>query len=359
MIGILLAGIGAAGLVAMIDWGEAYRYRLADFITYVEAGRHALSGEPIYAAFQEQPYHLVEAAFGQGFVYPPPAAALFIPLQWVPSIAWRLLNLLAVTAITLLIVRRERGPSPLASLAIVAGILWFPPTWSAWANGQVTPLLAAGFGAAWLWPRALGPVAGIGAMVKLFPAVLVAWAIHRRAWHQLAAGVAIAVALGLATALVWPGAWESFVIATRNGAPGCSIVDVNSLRCVLTPVLGAGGALVAAVAATAIVVAMAMAVDSRHVMFALLGAAAILPAGDLNWPYWLVPAMAALPGALWLLSRRSPHEAVEDLEAREQVPGGPGLRADQFIAHIGGVIHQLRRLVALGMMRVGRTRIQR
>lgn len=319
-IAVALLSTIAGGTLVMLWWEGGYSYRLADFLTYQVAGQHVLAGEPLYASWQSESYRLTEAAFGRGYVYPPSAAVLLGWTTFLGVMEWRVLNLLALLVVAALIMR-PRGW--LAQLAAIAAVLAFPPTWTAWANGQVTPLLAAGFGLAWLHPRITWAVVAVGAAIKLFPLVLLVWALRELGWRHVAYGLAGFAAIVLLTLpIVGWDAWPAFLAASANGEPSCAIRGgVTSVRCALQPLLSGGGAQLAAFGLAGLLALVAVSTRSRPAAFALLTVAVLVATPDLNWPYWLLPLVGALAAAASL--RRPRATVVNPIARPASQPGAP------------------------------------
>jgi hypothetical protein len=106
---VVFRGVQFANLTTLPQWGY-------DLSFYWTAAQHLLDGQPIYSAAQlSGPY----APQGQdGFLYPPPFAALAIPLVWlapqgamVAEWIWSGLGLIVVVAVTLALISilRESG----------------------------------------------------------------------------------------------------------------------------------------------------------------------------------------------------------------------------------------------------------
>jgi hypothetical protein len=288
----LLAALAVGGFLLMVRVGEIYDCRLCDFRSYVAAADRLFAGEPLYAEWQSRPYELFDAAHGEGFVYPPTSAVLLAWTTWIPGIFWRLLNLGAMAAASLLMTRR-RGAT--TSLFVLAVLMLFSPMWNAWANGQVTPLLAAGFGLAWVYPRSAWVIAAVGGAIKLFPLILFAWVLRERGWREVGYGIALLIAIvGVTLPITGQHAWPDFAEASRNGQPICAYPPINSLRCVLGPAIGSEAAQGVALFTAAATTVVSLFMPSRVLAFALLCAGVIVAAPDLNRPYWLLALVALL-----------------------------------------------------------------
>ncbi len=275
---------------------------LGDFSSHAAAVQRALDGDPVYTAVQlAGPYHLPDISRGRGFVYPPTAVVLLIPAAlgsaWAVVLLIGSLGLLAL--VTTEIVRREL-PShawvgwPLAGLLLIS-----PIAGDAIDAGQVSPLLAAGYGAAWLWPRASGWVAVAGGALKLYPLVLLAWTLRNRASLRWPLVLGVGLVIG---ATVWLGAgvWLDFWTAWQNALPQCTTPSLGSLACSF----GRPGQLVALGAAVAITL-LATRVAGPAVAFFLLAVASVMAAPDLFPNYLLIVAIGATPLACRLLSASS------------------------------------------------------
>ena len=105
-----------------------------DFVVFWHAGRHLLSGQPLYD-FARDSYRC--------FKYPTWIAPLFIPIALLPidvaDVVWRLFSLCCMLWICHWSVKGSQRP--------YLGILVFLSFWGTWMNnivlGQVTPVLIA------------------------------------------------------------------------------------------------------------------------------------------------------------------------------------------------------------------------
>ena len=265
---------------------------LGDFSSHASAVQRALHGEPVYTAVQlAGPYHLPDISRGRGFVYPPTAVLLLLPAAL--GSAWAVVLLLGSLGLMALvmteIVRRELPGSSWIGWPVVGLLLVSPIAGDAITAGQVTPLLAAGYGATWLWPRISGWVAITGGALKLYPLVLLAWAVRHRAslrW-PLAVGILLAAA-----ATVWLGAgiWQHFWTAWQNALPQCTPPSLGSAACAF----GRPGELVALGAALALTL-LATRFGGPALAFLMLAVASVLAAPDLFPNYLLIVAVGALP----------------------------------------------------------------
>jgi hypothetical protein len=260
---IALAGLLAVGaiwwlieLAGNLYWAPA---NLAnDLWTYRQAGTHVLLGHAIYPAAElARPFILPAAAWGQGFVYPPPAALASIPLALLPPVAgW-----VAFTAVT-----------AVALVAAALGLMWLAPRWSGYL-AVVGGLLKVvpGAGLVWTW-RQRGPLAG--------PLVL-----------GVVLSAAVVLLLGLQP-------WVDFVTVMHNARPS-SPYYVQSVTRVFGPVAG--------YVTVAVLLGLVLMVRDDAIAFALLSIAMIAPAPDLVPHYMLIPMVGLLPLVSRTVARATAH----------------------------------------------------
>jgi len=193
-------GVGATLAVA----GDTLGY---DFRAYQQAAVRLLDGQPLYdTSFQ--------AAGGFGlFYYPPTFAPLILPFGWLAETT----AIWTWTAILLASFVVGVGMLPVSRpvrwwIVILAGLSW--PFVYAVKLGQVGPILFLLFAIGWRWledPLRLGVGVGLGAAIKLQPALVLVWAALARRSMAAVVGVAVLVVLGVgATALAGLSAWSDF-----------------------------------------------------------------------------------------------------------------------------------------------------
>lgn len=285
----IVACLGIAAVAIALRFPQM---NLGDFSSHASAVQRALHGDPVYTAVQlAGPYHLPDISRGRGFIYPPTAVLLLLPAAlgsaWAVVLLVGSLGLLALVIME--IVRRELPDYAWAGWPVAGLLLLSPIAGDAITAGQVTPLLAAGYGATWLWPRITGWVAVAGGALKLYPLVLLAWAVRNRAslrW-PIAFGVVLVVAatlwLGLAT-------WQHFWTAWQNAIPQCAPPSLGSAACAF----GRAGELVALGAALALAL-LATRFAGAAVAFLTLAVASVLAAPDLFPNYLLIVTIGVLP----------------------------------------------------------------
>lgn len=150
--------------------------------------------------------------------YPPAAALAVLSPALLPFLdyatAFFVLAFLADLAVLLLL--RYAGPRPGGSVrgawTWVAGAALLGPTLYARYDVMVTAVAVAALLAGARHPRAMGALAGFGALLKVWPALLLVGAVRRRAWGTAAMTVGVVAAL---FALATPGAF-AFLTAQRD-----------------------------------------------------------------------------------------------------------------------------------------------
>lgn len=196
-----------AAMLALV-LGSAGKTLGYDFEAYAGAARRLINGERLYDPS-------VSAAGGFSiYLYPPPFALAVAPLTLLPDAVARGVWVLAMAlclplGAALLPVRRD-----VRWLVVVLGALDWPFLYSV-KLGQVGPLLFVLFAAAWRWrdrPISLGASIALGALVKVQPALLIAWAAVTGRWRAAGIGVGVvAAAAAAATVFTGIGAWFDYV----------------------------------------------------------------------------------------------------------------------------------------------------
>jgi hypothetical protein len=239
-----------AYLTTQPQWGY-------DLSFYWTAAQHLIHGEPIYSVAQLiGPY----APQGQdGFLYPPPFAALMIPLaavtpdaraaEWIWSAFGIAIVLITVTAL----IRSERLGERFSMLRgrggwlLLAAAFAFPPVIGELSIGNVHLVLLGLFTLAWLGIRrgdlTGDAMAGIGlgaaALIKVFPGVLLVWLLATRRYRAAVAMVVAAAALVVVT-LPFTGIepWLQYPRVLGNLSAVYDTTDTISPAIWLAPYLG-------------------------------------------------------------------------------------------------------------------------
>jgi hypothetical protein len=240
-------------------------------------------------------YHATEAALGGGdpysvtppdlpayyFLYPPVVLGAMLPYGLLdPETVYAVqtaANLLTTAAIALVLLRTiERGgvdPGRADAALVVAFAFGSTGAVTNLLNGQVNPQLALGIaGGVLLVERGRETLAGVVlaavATVKLFPAVVGAWLLRRRAWRAVGAAVATGCGLMLLGIVAFgpdlTAAWVTDALARESSVgtfeggpdPGSNKVTIRRQIAFLAPRVPGGWLLpVGAVVLAPVVVA--------------------------------------------------------------------------------------------------------
>lgn len=185
-----------------------------DFLAYHQAAARVLAGEPLYDPTVQQ-----SGGFGL-FYYPPPFVLAVLPFGVLsgPVAVWLWLGLTSVMLVVGTWLLPVRSSVRWATL-LLAGLSW--PVAYALKLGQVGPILFLLFAAGWRWldrPVALGLVGAVGAIVKIQPGIVLAWALATRRWPAVVVGSAVLVVTAAVATLVAGGLpmWSDYVTLLRN-----------------------------------------------------------------------------------------------------------------------------------------------
>jgi hypothetical protein len=204
----LAATVLILGLLAIYAWRflipvfAAQPPRADDFQDYLYAARQITSGGDPYGDFIRN--HLTwDWSLSSGYLYPPAFAILLVPLTWISNdLAVRLwLLLIQAAVLTSLVVvyrtigRPRRGELLAVTLAVTT---FFPIATSVW-SGAMNSVLLLLLTIAWaLWLRqkdvAGGVIAGVAAVIKVFPVALLPYFLFRRNWRLAVAMLITGVA---------------------------------------------------------------------------------------------------------------------------------------------------------------------
>lgn len=198
---------------------------LLDVGVFRDAGRAVVEGGGLYGED-------FDSRSGFAFIYPPFAAALFVPLTWFDEMTmealWTVASLVAAWAVLAMAAHRLRLPwAPVLALPMLGVALMFEPVQSHMMFGQINVFLILlvtadllGYTPKWLRGAGVGVAAGI----KITPAAFALWFLVSRQWGDLARSVGaffITVALGWAmraeeSLFYWT---DEFFNGDRGGAP--------------------------------------------------------------------------------------------------------------------------------------------
>jgi hypothetical protein len=161
--------------------------------------------------------------------YPPAAALAILAPGVLPFLgyttAFFVLACLADLAVMALLLYAGRRPdaSPRGAWVWVAGVPLLGPTVYARYDLTVTAVAVAALLAGARHPRVMGVLAGFGAMVKVWPVLLLVGAVRRRAW---AAAAVTAGALAVLFSVAMPGA---FTFLTAQRGRGTEVESLGAL----------------------------------------------------------------------------------------------------------------------------------
>jgi alpha-1,2-mannosyltransferase len=199
-------GLGIALLygVLIIENAAALGLLGYDYLAYDLAIDRLLAGQPIYDATATE-----FGPFGLYF-YPPPFLLLVLPIALLPQdlAIWAFTGLLAAASVVAILIL------PVSTrtrwwMALLAALSW--PLLYTIKLGQVGPIILLLFALGWRWlDRAwpLGVSMGLGAVIKLQPALLIGWAAVTGRRRAAAIAIGVFVILGvLATVVAGPASW--------------------------------------------------------------------------------------------------------------------------------------------------------
>jgi alpha-1,2-mannosyltransferase len=307
--GAIVLGLASAGGALALAVSPATG-RQVDFEVYRMGAAHLWLH--LYDV-QLEPFHL-------HFTYPPFAALLFWPLAQLPvhagQVAWAVINLVALMALSALSVRAARPDWALRRIWAIAVITVFPvlelnPDVLTLDYGQVNFLLVLMIladltGVLAVRSRALprGVLLGIAAAIKLTPLIFIPFLFATRQFRAGITALATFLACTLGTFVIAPGSswfyWSAKVFERAGNLVYISDQNLHSalqrmtgvdptlvLTLALTLLFGVGGLAVAAWASRA----------SSPMMGILLCAATGLIISPVSWAHhyvWVVPVLAWL-----------------------------------------------------------------
>ena len=178
-----------------------------DFLAYHSAAVRVLDGQPAYDT----------TFFGAGgfglFYYPPTFIPLVLPfgLLGATTATWLWIGL-SIAAFAIGVVVLPVSGRTQWLLVLLAGVSW--PFLYAVKLGQVGPILFALFAAGWAGmstPSVLGTSGGLGAAIKIQPALILLWALLTRRTRAFVIGLGVLAVLAVvATILAGTEAWSDF-----------------------------------------------------------------------------------------------------------------------------------------------------
>lgn len=183
-----------------------------DFLAYHQAARRILDGVPLYDLAHEQ-----AGGFGL-FYYPPPFAVLLLPLGLLdPGVATWVWTAVLLGSFGLGVALMPVTSTVRWTIVLLAGLSW--PFLYALKLGQIGPILFLLFAAGWRWldhPARLGASAGLGAILKIQPGLVLVWALLTRRFRAVLAGaILIGVAALVAAVVTGPRSWLDYAVLLR------------------------------------------------------------------------------------------------------------------------------------------------
>jgi alpha-1,2-mannosyltransferase len=311
-----------------------------------------VAGEPLYdISIQET------GGFGL-FYYPPPFVLGILPFTLLGSTAatWVWAGLSVVALVAGIALMPVSGTVRWVT-ALLAALSW--PVAYALKLGQVGPLLLLLFAIGWRWldrPTPLGASGAAGAIIKIQPGLVLAWALLTRRWAAVLVGGAVLLASALVATVALGGisVWTDYFALLRNvsdpvstphnftpGAVAYQLgvpADVATTLQLVNSVAAVGLFLLAALRATAAASYLVAVVASQllspvlwdhYAMLLLLPIAYLLERG--HWWAVLVPLSSAVfligltppiayPLAFWVAMATV---AIVGLRMREPEPAEP------------------------------------
>ncbi|MGH2468389.1 MAG: glycosyltransferase family 87 protein [Candidatus Limnocylindrales bacterium] len=297
----MILGWTALGIVALLlgielSWALVTMPHV-DWETYVDALGRLINGQGLYSPAQLSGSYVTMATEWVGFVYPPLAAVLLAPLA-IPVVGpavWYGTSIgIFLTGLAAL-VRREAGhllPWPLAVAFLP--LLIIAPFWDGVITGNVNLLIVGLLAWSWAAPgRWIGPLAGVLAVVRIFPGSLAVQRVRATGWRGALVPVGVAIGLVIVTLpIVGLNSWTDYATALTNAVPQCT-KQVNSLVCALTPAMGAAVAEGTAMLLTAILLVGSLLVRNSLASFTMITLVWVLPMPDLSPNYLLAVILPA------------------------------------------------------------------
>jgi Glycosyltransferase family 87 len=293
-----LRGAALALAIGLIVWqlGSlvqvlAENGHLADAGSYQAAVNRWLSGSSPYSAEQlSGSPTLGSAVGGSGFVYPPIALPLFLPLALgvEATLAWVLLTHVAFLLVVFAIARRELPGAPIVAALLVIVAALALPGMKEIRFGNASALVASLVGLMWLLPRHAPVLAVVAGSIKAFPLLAIPWSARWRG--AMAPAAVLAVLLLLVSLVPDPYRWVEWATVMATAVPSCPDWALTSLPC-------ATGSSIPGLLLGGLFFIGALAAPSRAVGFLLLTVAMIVPAPDLYQHYLLLPFVGAVPVA--------------------------------------------------------------
>lgn len=234
-IAIVVAAIVAFEVIGLALVSLGVKNLGYDFEAYLRAASRIRAGEPLYDLSVN-----VAGAFAI-FLYPPPFGLAFAPFAFASRAfgLWQWESLLVASLVTSIAILPVQARIRWILLAL-AVINW--PVLYSILLGQVGVILLLLFAVGWRWmdrPVVLGLSMASGALIKVQPVILLAWAAATGRWRALVVALAtLAIAALVATVAFGPGVWADYLallgrvnssVTTPNGFSVGAILYQNGV----------------------------------------------------------------------------------------------------------------------------------
>lgn len=263
-----------------------------DWQTYLNAWHRLVGDQGLYGPAQlGGPNHLIDQVL-TGYAYPPPAVILMAPFTALPfgEVFWHVANVGVFVTGTGALVRREVGRTSAGALAgAFVPFLIVAPFWDGVITGNVNLAIVGLLAWSWAAPdRWIGPMAGVLAVVRVFPGTLAVQRLRATGWRGALVPVGLAIGLVVVTLpIVGLQSWTDYATALSNAVPGCD-KQVDSLACVLSPATGPASAKAITVGLAGLCVLGSIMIKAPLASFTLVALAWVVPLPDLS-PHYLLP----------------------------------------------------------------------
>lgn len=300
------------------DWQFQVAPPWSDWQTEANAVNRVLDGEPLYAPDQlSGPYYMTSVIL-RGWTYPPASILILLPFKDEPlglylSIAT---NVGLYLGGLMLILRREFGrnwlPWPLAF--VLLGLAVFRPFGEGVVAGNVNVALAGLYALCWASDerrRWIAPVAGIAATFKLFPGLMVLWAVRRQGLRPIFIALATFLVLCLLSVpLVGFQTWRDFFTTLVNAQPPCQSYNTLSFACIFSQLTGVTIAKLIGYGFVVVFGVATILVKDRFWAFFLLGATMLAGVTDMHLHFWVFWYVVLVVGLSLVYARTRPEARV-------------------------------------------------
>lgn len=322
VVGWMVLGISAIVCIWSIklwcDWQFSIAPPWSDWQTEANAVNRVLAHQPLYAPEQlSGPYYMTSVIL-RGWTYPPASIIPLLPFKDEPLglYAWIVLNIGLFVGGLAAILRRELGRSfvPWPFAFVLFGLAAFRPFGEGVAAGNVNVALAGLYALCWASDersRWIAPVAGIAATFKLFPGLMVLWAVRRQGFRPIVIAVGTFLALCLLSVpLVGVQTWRDFITTLVNARPPCQSYNTLSIACVYSQLTGVTVAKLIGYGFVAVFAVSTLLVKDRFWAFVLLGATMLAGVTDMHLHFWVFGYVVLVVGMTRVYARTRPQGAV-------------------------------------------------